>query len=355
MYDVSVIVPVYNVQAFLSTCVRSILCQTLSNFEVLLIDDGSTDNSGALCDELAAQDPRIRVFHRENHGIGATRDFGIAQATGDYLCFVDSDDEVLPNLLEDNIRLAREYHADFVVYGYQNRYVSSEGAFLRSGSTSLPPLSGPVSQAEFWANYPEAKYATTSWTRIFRREFVVENHLKFAVRLNEDAYFLGQALNAPFQCIVFNPNVYYFYNIRPASIMTSFQPDFFGDECAARRAEFDAVVRRHEPTPGQYEPFLAGEAAFSALEALKKLSFARKQLSMSERISLIRTFCQRPRVANGLKNCDLNAFGGWKKRGIQLLRNEQYAQAIRFFDLLQLVRKSRDLIYRLSSRFHPAR
>lgn len=348
MCEVSVIVPVYNVQAYLPACVESVLRQTLTNFEVLLIDDGSTDQSGHLCDQFAARDPRIRVFHQKNRGLGETRDFGIQQAIGEYICFLDSDDDILPTLLEDNVTLAREHQADFVVYGYQNRYVSSNGTLLKNGAISLPGLSGVYTYDAFWANFAEAKYATAAWVRIYRRDFILENHLRFAVRLNEDAYFLSQVLDTPFRCAVFHPKLYYHYNIRPSSLMTSFQPAFLERAWNERRAFFDAVVRRHAPMPGLYEPLLAKEAVLDALEVGKKLSFASQTLSTAERAQWMKQFCGIPRIASGLRSCDLRLLGSrWQRTGAQILQHGQYLQAVRFFDFLQTIRHVRDTVYRL--------
>ena len=112
---ISVIVPVYNIKDYLRRCVESILRQTYENIEVLLVDDGSTDGSGELCDELAAGDPRVRVFHKENGGSSAARNLAIENAKGTYLGFVDSDDHIAPDMYEklhkaltgSNIRLAQ--------------------------------------------------------------------------------------------------------------------------------------------------------------------------------------------------------------------------------------------------------
>lgn len=97
---VSIIVPVYNIMEYLPRCVESLRNQTYENIEILLVDDGSTDGTGALCDRLAAEDPGIRVFHKENGGSSSARNLGIAQAKGDYLGFVDSDDYVEPDMYE---------------------------------------------------------------------------------------------------------------------------------------------------------------------------------------------------------------------------------------------------------------
>lgn len=112
---ISVIVPVYNVMAYLTRCVGSIRKQTYRNLEILLVDDGSTDNSGALCEKFALEDKRIRVFHKENGGSSSARNLGIEKATGDFIGFVDSDDYIEPEmyerllamLLEENLLVAQ--------------------------------------------------------------------------------------------------------------------------------------------------------------------------------------------------------------------------------------------------------
>ena len=91
---ISVIVPVYNAEKYLCRCIDSILAQTYKDFELLLIDDGSKDSSGAICDEYAAKDSRVRVFHKENGGVGFARNVGLDHAQGDWVTFVDSDDWV---------------------------------------------------------------------------------------------------------------------------------------------------------------------------------------------------------------------------------------------------------------------
>ena len=100
MPEISVIVPVYRAEAYLHDCVDSILAQTFSDFELILVDDGSPDNCGAICDDYAARDSRVRVIHQENQGQAAARNRALAVAKGDWVCFVDSDDDVHPQMLE---------------------------------------------------------------------------------------------------------------------------------------------------------------------------------------------------------------------------------------------------------------
>ena len=97
---ISVIVPVYNVEHYLNRCVDSILAQTYSDLEILLVDDGSTDSSGAICDAYARQDARVQVIHKKNGGLSDARNCGIEHAKGRYFCFVDSDDGIAPQMIE---------------------------------------------------------------------------------------------------------------------------------------------------------------------------------------------------------------------------------------------------------------
>ncbi len=113
----SVLVPVYNVAPYLRECLNSVLGQSYENFELLLVDDGSTDKSGQICDEYAAKDSRIRVFHKENGGLISARRYAIARFTGDYCIFLDSDDSLTPNALETLEKSVAESDADCVLYG----------------------------------------------------------------------------------------------------------------------------------------------------------------------------------------------------------------------------------------------
>lgn len=114
---ISVIVPVYNVEKYLPRCIDSILAQTFTDFELLLIDDGSTDNSGEICDEYAKNDRRIRVFHKENGGVSSARNTGLINAKGEWVCFVDSDDDICINYLEVYVSLLKHKEADFYIVG----------------------------------------------------------------------------------------------------------------------------------------------------------------------------------------------------------------------------------------------
>lgn len=130
MPELSIIVPVYKVEPYLRRCIDSILNQTFRDFELILIDDGSPDNCGAICDEYAEKDGRITVIHQKNQGVSAARNAGLDIARGTYLGFVDSDDWIEPEMYETMITTAKEEQVDVVVCGIN--YCEESGALIRS-------------------------------------------------------------------------------------------------------------------------------------------------------------------------------------------------------------------------------
>lgn len=114
MLKISIIIPVYNTGEYLRECFDSIIAQTYGNFEVVVVDDGSTDHSGAICDEYATKDSRFVVIHKQNGGVSAARNTGIDAATGDYIGFADSDDTILPGMFEEYVRVAKTTEADLI-------------------------------------------------------------------------------------------------------------------------------------------------------------------------------------------------------------------------------------------------
>ena len=111
---ISVIIPFYKTEVFASRCIESVLSSSYQNLEIILVDDGSPDRCGEICDSFQARDPRVRVIHQRNQGVSAARNQGIAAATGDYLAFVDSDDYIEPDMYETLLAAAQQHDADIV-------------------------------------------------------------------------------------------------------------------------------------------------------------------------------------------------------------------------------------------------
>ena len=133
---ISVVVPVYNVEKYLAKCLESIIAQTYRDIEIVLIDDGSTDESGKICDEYAQRDKRIRVIHQENKGLAEVRNIGIHEARGEYIQFIDSDDWVELDMLETCLDYAEQYNADIVCFRVICEY---QGNVQIHSGVSYPP------------------------------------------------------------------------------------------------------------------------------------------------------------------------------------------------------------------------
>lgn len=172
---ISVIVPVYNTEKWLQRCVDSILAQTFTNFELLLIDDGSIDNSGAICDEYAERDLRICVFHKPNGGVSSARNLGLDNAHGEWITFVDSDDWIEHDAVERLLDKAKETNADIIFsnfwFDFPGKYVASNFYdWNKQGNDGLK------------------EYISTSWTCLWgsiqKRELYIENNLKCPESIN---------------------------------------------------------------------------------------------------------------------------------------------------------------------------
>jgi glycosyltransferase EpsH len=120
---VSIVIPVYNVEKYLANCVESLINQTHVDLEIILINDQSTDSSGELCDQLAATDNRIKVVHKENGGLSSARNVGIQNVSGDFICFLDSDDWMNTNAISDSVKLSIEHNADIVFWSFIKEFV----------------------------------------------------------------------------------------------------------------------------------------------------------------------------------------------------------------------------------------
>lgn len=215
MPKASIIVPVYKVAEYLETCVRSILAQTERDFELLLIDDGSPDECGSMCDAFSQADPRIRVIHQENRGLGGARNTGIEAAQGDWLLFVDSDDWIDPETLKTALSAAEEAGAQLAVFGF--RTVDEQGRTLGVFQEALP-MGTAFSPKE---RKDTLLIAPCAWNKLYRKELFTQTGIRYPSRVwYEDIRTTLKLLSQTEQmlCLDF---VGYNYLQRAGSIMNS--------------------------------------------------------------------------------------------------------------------------------------
>lgn len=174
---ISIIMPVYNSEKFLKSAIESVLQQSYIDFELILIDDGSTDNSGSICDYYANKDSRIKVVHQKNGGICIARNKGLQLAKGEYISFIDNDDLFDKYLLEDNYLLAQKYDADIVTFGVGN--FENETCIERFDTDKKHIYY--YSEKDIQSNYfwLRSNYLSNVWNKLFRRELIFNNQIIF--------------------------------------------------------------------------------------------------------------------------------------------------------------------------------
>lgn len=240
MPKVSVIVPVYKVEKYLEKCLQSLSVQTLKDIEVIIVDDGSPDNSIDIAKLFIDKDNRFRLISQENKGLGGARNTGLSQARSDYIAFVDSDDWVAPEFCEVMYQSACSHNTDLVLMG-ETLYLEDKEKFC-SGWRDFSSKTGKekINQKNFLS------YFTPAWARLYKKSFLLENHLKFV----EHCYYEDNSWGCFF--ILLNPTISfcdtkYFYRQRQGSI-TAIKDSKVIDWVKDYKF-FESYVKSIKPTP----------------------------------------------------------------------------------------------------------
>ena len=255
---ISVIIPVYNVAAYLPQCLDSVLGQDHEDLEVIVVDDGSTDSSGAICDQYAAKDPRVRVIHQTNAGAAAAKNAALRVATGEYLSFVDSDDYLEPNVYGHMLRVLQTTQADAAQFSFREVYVNrQEEKLLDMGCPEMDSKTYLVRFTKDWS-------CPLLWNKLYRREifdgvFFEEGHKI------DDEYFTYQGFLGA-RRVAFDTRIVYNYRRRRSSVMAS-------SEAAKQRVLdcMDSIVKRRMKVIGVF-PELKAAFDENYLDALCYLS-----------------------------------------------------------------------------------
>ena len=208
MPKVSIIVPVYNIEAFVERCIESILNQNLKEIEVIIVDDGSTDNCGIICDKYANCDRRIKVIHQINKGLADARNAGLAIASGEFIMFVDGDDWVEPDFCRIPLEIAEKEKADFVIFRYDNDhndiYDSEVKSTIRLSASQV-------------VRYMYQNQGAMVWNKLYRRNLI--QHIRFlSGRYYEDGPFTAEVILLMNNNTVFVDKVLYHWCYRKDSI-----------------------------------------------------------------------------------------------------------------------------------------
>lgn len=252
---ISVIVPVYQVEAYLERCVDSILKQTYQNLEIILVDDGSTDQCPEICDEYEKKDPRIKVIHKENGGLSSARNAGLDAAEGELIAFVDSDDFIEADMLEKLYDALTEHEADMSVCNLE--WVDEHGRNIR-GCYGQIFRDGCMDPWNYWEKVLDRNNTcfVVAWNKLYRKE--IWKKLRYpAGKLNEDEFVLHEIIR---QCsrIAYVPYVGYNYVQRTGSIMSNKkkEPNFDVFSAWSTRIHYFNSIGREDLSRKQLVPYV---------------------------------------------------------------------------------------------------
>lgn len=300
MPKISIIVPAYNAEKFIGSCVSSVRAQDLQDWELLLIDDGSRDSTGALCDRYAVEDTRIRVFHKENGGVSAARNLGLLKMRGEYLAFLDVDDAYEPGFLSTLLRILERAGADSAACAHLN--LTPEGG--RYSETVLPEgeydtldIRGKIVYPLLGERLRQPVFNGFIWRYLYTSSIVRENGITFDGAYLEDELFLMEYFcNAKRLAVTEKPLYRYLQN--PASATHKYMPDFL--------KVFGKFMERKETVAEKYrlndaKPMWRENSNWAGLLIAVGNEYARgNQKSLREKQRAVKAICATPQFAQAI-------------------------------------------------------
>ena len=232
---ISVVVAAYNVEKYLKQCIDSILAQTYPAFEIIIIDDGSIDNTGVICDQYASDNPQIKVIHQHNQGVSIARNVGIECAQGDYISVIDSDDYLKPEMYEKLMKGITQYEADIIVCNYDK--VSEDGNTIIMDDKYARDECVSSREALRWFEREHSWTYTFPWNKLYKRELFKDTKYPVGKKFEDD--FIIHRLFMNSNKIASISDSLYCYRDNPTSIMRTLNYKM------DRIDDFDAVYDRY--------------------------------------------------------------------------------------------------------------
>lgn len=295
----SVIIPIYNGEPYLPSCIASVQRQTEAVPEIILIDDGSGDRSGRVCDEAALQDARILTVHQPNSGVSAARNAGIALATGEYLGFADADDTIRPEMYETLLQTARETDADVVMCDAVTVY--PDGRTEPDTITQLP--GDRIIEKNDWTPSLLSETAGSACRCVYRRVGSgiegTEQRFPVGVKLSEDRIFNLYAMGRANR-VAYLKRPFYERRVHGASCVMSFHADHFERVKLAHHETVLALREAWRDDPAYQKAYLA-QFIGGAVSAINNYWYRTSTLPRGERIRRVKTLCADPELQEAIR------------------------------------------------------
>lgn len=243
---VSMIIPVYGVEAYLGECLETVLNQTYTNLEIILIDDESPDHSPEICDQYAKKDERIKVIHQKNGGAANARNHGLDVATGEYICFIDSDDKIENNYLEELLGKIKETHADVAVCSFKQWYKDRT-----QNNTDFE--NKEYSSKDYIRKFLSDWTCGLIWNKMFHKKTLEGIRFEEGHKI-DDEFFTYQTILKAKKVITFNESLYW-YRMRKSGVMlsgTQYQAQMLKDRLEYMTKRYEMVVEKYPDLKAEY-------------------------------------------------------------------------------------------------------
>ncbi len=339
MAEVSIIVPVYNAKEHIGSMMESVFGQTHKDIEIILAENGSTDGSDKICEEYAAADSRVKVIRCVEKGVSIARNAGLEAATGEYVYFADADDLLSPELIEDNLALARQHNADIVVFGYIRLTEKRNGRLIRC--KVMPKWEGILGSGDIKEHFGELALDNPHiWSRIFKREFIEKNGLRFKpLAVGEDDLYNISAFSAMPGTVCFNNRTYYCYVKRGNSAMSRYSSksceSVFGLAREFERISGEMKLPEKSRTEAVNRYYIKAVSIVTGLMATESCP-----LTLKEKLDGVKRMMALPEVARAFNEVNLGVFDHRLLRiKLGLLKRGHYLSVILLGELLKSVKE----------------
>jgi glycosyltransferase involved in cell wall biosynthesis len=322
MIKVSIIVPIYNGEKYINKCIEMITNQTFKDFELLIIDDGSTDNSCEMCKEKAKEDTRIKVISKENGGTWAARNRGIDESIGKYIIFFDCDDWYEDDLLQEMYQCIEEKGVDLVISGQTNVTVDESCETIKRVKV-LPQKQFFKTKDEILENYialRKQEIGETLWNKIYKSEIIKKNNLKFEnYKRGEDTIFNANYYEAIDTCIVLNKAFYSYIIENSNPVWLKYSENYLNVVLEENNAIVSKLDRwgKNNSDAVQYQ---STHFTYRITEYFFGVVYS-KELNFKNKCESIHNIIENKNVQSNLKNSNVN--GKFNKTIIKLMKSKK--------------------------------
>lgn len=325
MAMLSVVVPVYNVEKYLKQCIESILNQTYKDFELILVNDGSKDSSGEICDFYKEQDSRVKVIHKVNEGLVNARKTGIQNAVGEYITYVDSDDWIDENMYEVMMHEMIKEDADMITCAIKKENIDSCDLLknaVDSGVYEGDSLKYLIDNALFSEEYGRNGLFAAVWNKIYKRNVLIENQMRVdgSLRMGEDAMCTFPLLLDCSKVVVMNDFAPYHYRQMEITMSVAYDANFFERACVLLSDLKDVFSEKESET------MLRQLQVYNLviIEMGIKQEFSLKKLNTLKAIKKYKELHEIRKIGEYMSMEAIDKLSGWSRRIVKAFYEKKY-------------------------------